>query len=344
MDSLTNIFTSILQGLFDSIKGTTVVFYLDKEINKKLLAKQKTTSQNNLSSFTNKRDINAPKREEESKVLKRVLQCCALNGGVFWASIMVFEYGLLPGLKLLLSQLGQNSMVWSWVQPILSLLFGMIWVLPLFLLSKVVNGLWFQDIADSAYKFRKGRPQLIPSFSRLIADILFNLLVQALFLVQSMLVNLLPIQYLGTILCFVHMCLLYSLYSFEYKWINMGWELHRRLTHIEQNWPYFLGFGLPLALTTQMPNSYIVSGCVFSILFPLFILSANEASPVVGCGDVHMKMFSPVVAISNSLFNCTLKNKSRSPALQKQSSISSQSRQSTPVPSSSRASSFTSRR
>lgn len=96
---------------------------------------------------------------------------------------MIFEYGLLPGLKLLLSTLG-NSSIWGWVQPILSLLFGMIWVLPLLLLSKVVNGLWFQDIADSAYKFRKGRPQLIPSFSRLIADILFNLLVQFLFLIQ----------------------------------------------------------------------------------------------------------------------------------------------------------------
>lgn len=42
----------------------------------------------------------------------------------------------------------------------------------------------FQDIADSAYKFRKGRPTLIPSISKLIADILFSLLVQALFLFQ----------------------------------------------------------------------------------------------------------------------------------------------------------------
>lgn len=41
-----------------------------------------------------------------------------------------------------------------------------------------------QDIADSAYKFRKGRPQTLPSFSILIADTLFSLLVQTLFLVQ----------------------------------------------------------------------------------------------------------------------------------------------------------------
>ncbi|VVC91580.1 unnamed protein product [Leptidea sinapis] len=80
------------------------------------------------------------------------------------------------------------------------------------------------------------------SVSKIIADSLFSLLVQALFLVQ----------------------------------------LHKRLTFIETNWPYFLGFGLPLAVLTQIPQSYIISGCVFSIFFPVFILSGNEATPVTG--------------------------------------------------------------
>lgn len=116
----------------------------------------------------------------------------------------------------------------------------------------------FQDIADSAFKFRKGRPQLIPSISKQIADILFSLVVQLLFLLQSMVVRLLPIDYVGVILCFVHLCLLYSLYSFEYKWFNMGWELHKRLTYIESNWPYFIGFGMPLVILTQLSDSQII--------------------------------------------------------------------------------------
>lgn len=119
------------------------------------------------------------------------------------------------------------------------------------------DALLLQDIADSAYKFRKGQPQLFVSFSVVIADTLFSLLVQTLFLIQSMLVNLLPFNYFG-IICNVHLCLLYSLYSFEYKWCNMGWELHKRLTYIENHWPYFLGFGTILTILTQLTSSITI--------------------------------------------------------------------------------------
>ncbi|KPI96856.1 Etoposide-induced protein 2.4-like [Papilio xuthus] len=284
--------------------------------------------------------------KSESKVLTRVLQSCILNGFIFLLSILVFEYVFLPAVRyLVLAVFGHDPgvahNVWGWMQPFLSMTFRMIWVLPLFLLSKLVNALWFQDIADSAYRHRRGRPQFMSSVSKIIADSLFSLLVQALFLVQdiadsayrhrrgrpqfmssvskiiadslfsllvqalflvqSMLVSMLPITYIGELLCLVHMCLLYSLYSFEYKWFNMGWELHKRLTFIETNWPYFLGFGLPLAILTQIPHSYIISGCVFSIFFPVFILSGNEATPVIG-SEYPLRLFSPVVAISNGMF------------------------------------------
>lgn len=43
---------------------------------------------------------------------------------------------------------------------------------------------FFQDIADAAYKYSRGRPQLLPSISKMIADMLFSMVIQALFLVQ----------------------------------------------------------------------------------------------------------------------------------------------------------------
>lgn len=202
---------------------------------------------------------------------------------------MIFEYALLPFVRLFLRWMftqnpGSGAIIGNYIVSFLSILFGMIWVMPLFILSKIVNSLWFQvsslisnwffcfhsksfqwlnqwnvlqDIADSAYKVRKGQPQLFVSFSVIIADTLFSLLVQTLFLIQSMVVNLLPFNYFG-IICNIHLCLLYSLYSFEYKWCNMGWELHKRLTYIESNWPYFLGFGTIMTILTQLTSSVII--------------------------------------------------------------------------------------
>lgn len=85
----------------------------------------------------------------ESKVLTRVLQSCILNGFIFLLSILIFEYALLPAVKYLITVVfghdpGVAHSVWAWMQPFLSMTFKMIWVLPLFLLSKLVNSLWFQ--------------------------------------------------------------------------------------------------------------------------------------------------------------------------------------------------------
>jgi len=93
-----------------------------------------------------------------------------------------------------------------------------------------------------------------------------------------------PLTYISDVLFLLHMTLLYSLYSFEYKWVQMGWPLHHRLAFLETNWPYFVGFGLPLALLTWWPNDFYLSGCIFSIVFPLFIIAGNEAQVQLNTG------------------------------------------------------------
>nr|CAG4650164.1 EOG090X06IP [Sida crystallina] len=311
MEHIKGILGAILHGFKDSLSGCFLIFKLDRRIQeqRELTKNKSSRSGRHSQSGSGKESMKA----EEPRILQRTLQCCALNGGVFWLSLLIFYGAVLPFIQMLLTwsfniggQLNAASWVWSWIAPILSATFSALWILPLFLLSKFVNCFWFQDIADAAYKCSRGRPQLLSSLSKLIADMLFSMVIQALFLVQAMLVGLLPIAIFNGLLSMLHMCLLYSLYSFEYRWFNMGWELPKRLTFIENHWPYFVGFGLPLAVLTSLPSSFLVSGCVFSILFPLFIISGNEAQPVTGVGNYSLRLFSPVVALANSLFHRTI--------------------------------------
>ncbi|XP_014204504.1 etoposide-induced protein 2.4 homolog [Copidosoma floridanum] len=312
MRGLKSFVLPMFQGLVDSLRGAVVILTIDKEINERLKKSPTRTdprrrSDNNHGSSPAK----LPKNQRESQVLKRTFQCMVLNFSVCFLGIIFVNYMLLPIVMLFIKQFASlcsfsdntGETMWSFVQPVVTVIIDVLWLLPMFLLSRIVNALWFQDIADSAYRYRQGRPMLLSSVSKLIADMLFSFAVQILFVAQAFIISMLPLSPIGEILQFIHLCLLYSLYAFEYKWFNMGWELHRRLEFIENNWPYFVGFGLPMTVATRMHPSIFVNGCVFAIFFPISIVSGNEAEPVTLDAEYPLRLFSPVVAVANTVTN-----------------------------------------
>nr|CAG4636184.1 EOG090X06IP [Eubosmina coregoni]SVE69808.1 EOG090X06IP [Eubosmina coregoni] len=313
MEHFKDVFSAGFHGILDSLRGFVLIFTLDRQIELQRSRMRENKSKHARHSQSSSSSGTKDKLDREPRILHRTLQCSLLNGGVFCLSIFAFNGIVLPFIEALFTfsfsfggQLSVAKWLWSWMAPVLSATFSTLWILPLFVLSKFVNCFWFQDIADAAYKYSRGRPQLLSSISKMIADMLFSMVIQALFLVQAMLVGLVPIAVFNGLLSMLHLCLLYSLYSFEYRWFNEGWELPKRLTYIENHWPYFVGFGLPLAVLTSLPTSTLVSGCVFSVLFPFFIIAGNEAQPMTGVGNYSLRLFSPVVGLANHLFNRTI--------------------------------------
>ena len=136
--------------------------------------------------------------------------------------------------------------------------------------------------------------QAISDFSRAAADFVHAIIVELLFLAQAMAIIALEVPVLSTVGGFVYMSLLHSLYSFEYMWMSRGVPMSARLALgrnrrfpmtilrssilVERRWPFHLGFGTLLTLSTMYSDSFIINGCIFGALFPLLIVSSYLAS------------------------------------------------------------------
>lgn len=114
------------------------------------------------------------------------------------------------------------------------------------------------------------------------------------FIIQSSILSLFHFSWTTRFLVQIHMSFLYSLYAFEYKWCNKGWDIKRRIYFIESRWPYFMGFGFSLSLILSFVESYIISATLFASVFPAYILSAIESnSELLRTVVYHKKLKTP---------------------------------------------------
>lgn len=218
--------------------------------------------------------------------------------GLSWAD------GAVRGVFLPDSSSSSDAAGVAWWLPGLGWLYAAAVQAPLFSLAKVLNVKYFQDVADCSFAATGEAPAFapLPSLSVMVSDVAVSLLAEALFLVQATLAGHLPVPYVGRALGAAHLALLFSLYSFEYRWFGRGVGLHRRVAAVEADWPYFLGFGLPLAAAVQSAPGYVSSACAFSVLFPFYIAAAGRADFRPSSGYVvPLPWFRPALGASNAL-------------------------------------------
>uniref|UniRef100_A0A915L0X2 Etoposide-induced protein 2.4-like protein n=1 Tax=Romanomermis culicivorax TaxID=13658 RepID=A0A915L0X2_ROMCU len=254
-----------------------------------------------------------------SKAASALWQCVGLN----LACIIAINYVLLPSIALVVHLIHSVVEYFTLTRDLalssafydgglylnLISLLQMFWILPLFTITRLVNAIWYQDIANgAARKLEKSSDQALP-FSRNLADFCYSTLLETIFLAQTNIAGCLPLPLLNFCLKFAHLSLLYALYSFEYAWMSRGVVLNQRLLRIQSDWSYFLGFGFWLSLITISCPDVFLSGCLFGVCFPFLIVSGFEAdcsrrrqnSQRNDNDEFYLPIFAPSVYISDKV-------------------------------------------
>ncbi|XP_025100311.1 etoposide-induced protein 2.4 homolog isoform X2 [Pomacea canaliculata] len=314
LDVLQRMFGSVALGIRDVFVGAVKAYKMEGEIIHVTPAKKTPERISELARRRAERDRHKEPKETSSiskmGIRYRILRSWLWNGGVCLLSLLLFYNLLLPCLAWMFDAASSDDdHIWNQLVFVLGFVFQSCWVMPLLSLSRLVNLLWFQDIADAAYIKLRGKPQL-PSFSLIIADLAFGFILQMFFSIQTTLFSIVPVARLGEIIALFHMGVQYGLYAFEYKWFNMGIEPHVRVHVVENNWPYYLGFGLPLALLTSCFTSYGVRYFVSALLYPVLIVSANETEEPKQPFIFSLKIYGPAIYLSNGLLRTMSKVRS----------------------------------
>ncbi|KAI9310883.1 etoposide-induced protein 2.4-domain-containing protein [Dichotomocladium elegans] len=145
----------------------------------------------------------------------------------------------------------------------------------------VINGRFFTPIAEKAFQVQAKNNPRSTSGSTNIVQSMASTVYTTIFYVNCGVFGVLLrafVPQIGTFLAFMMNCIVMSYYSFEYKWLYMGWTLEQRLAYVEEHWAYFLGFGTPLTILTFFLST-LHSGAIFGIIYPSFIIMAMMAAP-----------------------------------------------------------------
>ncbi|CAM6124814.1 unnamed protein product [Calypogeia fissa] len=250
-------------------------------------------------------------------VLKKTCQCFVLNGCLFLGSILILRRFVVPTLRYFLGQpvqlpreigLADNG---DWTTGLLpNILIGVcyvFWLFPLYMITFIVNIIWYNDIAKHAFRTMgnsavdspkvpvevrnptagrntgpaKDHPGNkngggLQSTMLQIGEQIYSVIMVSVFFLEVFAVTYVP--YLGPLLNFVLLSWLYAYYCFDYKWGFSRWSLEKRLYFFETNWAFFAGFGSPCVLATFFLSPLISAG-VMNVLFPLFVLVATASNP-----------------------------------------------------------------
>ncbi|KAI7846132.1 hypothetical protein COHA_000393 [Chlorella ohadii] len=222
----------------------------------------------------------------DPRILAKTANCFMLNGLIFGGSVLLLDYVFKPALHLGLSAVVGPASAAA-ISGALVGLYHVLWLFPAYLISFLVNCIWYNEIAElvvaaaqrRALQQRAARQgaMLVPGAAEgAVVKEVYRAALFSVFFGQVLLAGALP--RIGPALNFLLLSWLYALYCFDYKWALHSVQLQQRIAYFERHWAFFLGFGaatvLPMALT-----SFYVGAALVGVLFPLWIMMACDSNP-----------------------------------------------------------------
>ena len=219
---------------------------------------------------------------------KKSLQCFLLNGVIFLGSIAFKAYVLLPILAFLGDILlpvadagngngGESGNGNVAVQSTASVTFTVLWLVPMYVISFLLNTIWYMEIAEGVFKAQVKDKYPTPTISHVIRDEVYRVFLMLWMALLIFALNAVP-SFFGFIPSFALCSWVYAFYCFDYKWTFQGLNLQTRMTLFERHWVYMLGFGAPCAVVTIAFPLFIGAG-IYAMVFPLCVMLAIISAP-----------------------------------------------------------------
>jgi len=212
-------------------------------------------------------------RVYDSTVLKvNFINCIFLNGIIFLGTYLVYLYWVSPMISYLLYHFPALSNVFS-------IIYFSLWVYPVFIFSIIANSKWYTEIAKESFKV-SGHQAVSSSNNGVLSSLVDEIYRNMLFFVIIAISFFMAFIPYTSFINFTLVTWLYSFYCFDYKWILRGkWSLLQRITYFETHWAYMFGYGF-LFTAASFFFPLLIGNAVFSILYPLFIISAVISKPM----------------------------------------------------------------
>lgn len=215
--------------------------------------------------------------------IRTTLKDIIIINGIVIIATTTYEFGVFPVIKLLIGE-GREYRALVYFQ-------WLTWTIPFcYLICGVLNVIYWQRISqdlpgglklpiepsDPNENFIDSLQKISRNISKAINNSFFRLLLIPGLLAQEFVLSFIPWASIRYPIQILSGSLMNAFYAFEYDWNKSGLTLDKQIVFFENNWTYFLGFGLPLTIMLQLiPPLYTAQA--FAILLPSFVIFSTQS-------------------------------------------------------------------